>query len=509
MPKEIELPDGSIAEFPDEMDDSQIAAVLQKQFGGAKKPAEPGLASMQKAAPPPDEFSRQGLLKKAWGATKEAPGVGWDYVKDIAKGAAKSVGRTAIGAGTIIRTPLDYDQGSIPERIRAAKEGFKDLTGADLEPQNTTQTLAGALPFLPLSSTGALANAALGAGQAAVEGGGLGDIAAGGALGAAGPLATKGLGKLGGILQENAVEQFQKAVAPTREALKARMEKVAPRAVAQGVKGSLKDISTQAGGKAKAIGDELANIYDQATQQGTTINADALAARLDALKGKFHVIGKGGGTIRPEAEAAIDALKARLMSQGRAITPRDLWETRKAADEIIAGATGGGFAVRKYGVKGATDRVAKEARNLMQEELGSIDPRLAKLNEDYGFWNDLARSAAATKTRRVGQWGQLGQRVIGAGLGAATGGALGETPESMGAGAIAGAMLGQRVTRALESPKFMTASAVMKNRIGDALKAKNYDLALRLLSRIGASSYAAGIPEDVKAAEMERKARRR
>ena len=31
--KEIDLPDGSIAEFPDGMSDDQIAAVLRRQFG--------------------------------------------------------------------------------------------------------------------------------------------------------------------------------------------------------------------------------------------------------------------------------------------------------------------------------------------------------------------------------------------------------------------------------------------------------------------------------------------
>lgn len=47
MTKEVELPDGSIAEFPDTMSDDQIAAVLRRQFGSpAPAPAAP--------APPAD-----------------------------------------------------------------------------------------------------------------------------------------------------------------------------------------------------------------------------------------------------------------------------------------------------------------------------------------------------------------------------------------------------------------------------------------------------------------------
>lgn len=39
--KEIELPDGSIGEFPDEMDDNAIASVLRKQYGSQPAPVEP------------------------------------------------------------------------------------------------------------------------------------------------------------------------------------------------------------------------------------------------------------------------------------------------------------------------------------------------------------------------------------------------------------------------------------------------------------------------------------
>jgi hypothetical protein len=56
MAKEVELPDGSIGEFPDTMDDAQIQAVLRKQFGGGP-PAAPsfgqrvsGMLSKGKAA---------------------------------------------------------------------------------------------------------------------------------------------------------------------------------------------------------------------------------------------------------------------------------------------------------------------------------------------------------------------------------------------------------------------------------------------------------------------------
>lgn len=51
MPIEVELPDGSIAEFPDGMPDDQINAVLQRQFGGGQTPVT-DLPAVQ--ALPPD-----------------------------------------------------------------------------------------------------------------------------------------------------------------------------------------------------------------------------------------------------------------------------------------------------------------------------------------------------------------------------------------------------------------------------------------------------------------------
>lgn len=61
MPIEVELPDGSIAEFPDGMPDDQINAVLQRQFGEGQMPVT-DLPAVQ--ALPPD-FPRSPLPSTA------------------------------------------------------------------------------------------------------------------------------------------------------------------------------------------------------------------------------------------------------------------------------------------------------------------------------------------------------------------------------------------------------------------------------------------------------------
>ena len=54
MAKEIELPDGSIAEFPDNMDDAAIRGVLQKKFGAHRQQAAPYLPYQNEADPGSD-----------------------------------------------------------------------------------------------------------------------------------------------------------------------------------------------------------------------------------------------------------------------------------------------------------------------------------------------------------------------------------------------------------------------------------------------------------------------
>lgn len=70
MPIEVELPDGSIAEFPDGMPDDQINAVLQRQFGGVQTPVT-DLPAVQ--ALPPD-FSEVTSTVDSTAAGRQADG---------------------------------------------------------------------------------------------------------------------------------------------------------------------------------------------------------------------------------------------------------------------------------------------------------------------------------------------------------------------------------------------------------------------------------------------------
>lgn len=71
MAKEIELPDGSIAEFPDNMDDAAIKGVLQKKFGAPQQPAAPEQPKQQPAS----------VLKRALAGIAD-PGIGIAQIAD-------------------------------------------------------------------------------------------------------------------------------------------------------------------------------------------------------------------------------------------------------------------------------------------------------------------------------------------------------------------------------------------------------------------------------------------
>lgn len=114
--KEIELPDGSIAEFPDEMSDDDIAGVLRNQYGS---PTESDIPSMPDSAVPDSIPSSRGMLERSY------EGIG-----NSALGLAKTAGRGIVGAG---ETALALASGIPAGAVNVGKtiqHGYANLAGA-------------------------------------------------------------------------------------------------------------------------------------------------------------------------------------------------------------------------------------------------------------------------------------------------------------------------------------------------------------------------------------------
>lgn len=165
--KIIDLPDGTEAEFPDDMDDAAISAVLQRQFGGPKAQVQPeevyGLPGGKDLAPPEQPMSA-------------IPGV--DAAMKATVGAGKSIGDTIVKAARfasmspmspfgLARTMAEkvLPTGSMEQQ----DEALKRVEGV-LAPSNPTESTAkGLTDFatmlapVPGLQGGGVARAALGA----------------------------------------------------------------------------------------------------------------------------------------------------------------------------------------------------------------------------------------------------------------------------------------------------------------------------------------------------------
>jgi len=190
MPIEIELPDGSIAEFPDGMPDDEIEAVIQKQF-----PAP--------AAAPVDYMAQ--------GAREAYDNAAWYQKPFIAAGAEMT--RLGRGIGQLL-APDDSEWGrSLQASVDADapfQDGIHGVSGfiGRVLPYLATLPLGGpeAAALGRLGQAGTMARTAVQAGTAAAEGaayGALGDVRTGQSrldnalYGAAGGAAGRGL--VGGV----------------------------------------------------------------------------------------------------------------------------------------------------------------------------------------------------------------------------------------------------------------------------------------------------------------------
>jgi len=469
----------------------------ERQVAPPPKPAGPPPAPLPEAS-----YGFLDVLRQVPAALKDAPGELVNYGAGLLKGAGRQAVR---GADKVLATPLGLGVGQDNLTALTGLDRQKRISRLDemlgLRPgggkaEKVGGVVSEAIPYF-MPGAGAAKGAGLGrwALKAGAEGAKNAAIASG--LQGATPFEAAGAGALGAVgqgitgaaegaapaLRESAANLFQKAVQPAREHLKVAVERIAPEAVKRGIRGSLPEITSEAGNQVKKLGGKLESVYDRATGQGKDFDAIQLVQQIDDLRNLFKLRGAGGGTIRPQADAALDAIGQRVMAQGERINPRDLWETRKALDEIIAGASGAGFDVTQYGTKGATKRVSKAAGGLLQRELNTVDPRLAKLNKEFGFWNDLWKGAKATKTRRVGQESPLTSALVGSGVGAAVGGVTGQTKESAGLGALVGAAGGKKALDLMRTPAWRTASAQMRNVAANLIESGRIDDAIALLGK--------------------------
>jgi hypothetical protein len=514
--REIELPDGSIGEFPDEMDDESIAGVLRQQFGGPQP--QPGAPTVPQAPPQPISAPVPPSAPASVAPGRHPLAQFGDTALDFLSGAGKGLGQLAAGAGETIRHAgraagvLSEDPGAegqpLSQRIRGQRAAF------GLEPEGGAQTAGAfvgkAAPAFATGGAGLLpamaTSAGLSAGQATIEGATPGEAAVSGAVGAAGPLAAKAVKWGGGKLADAAIDQYRKALNPTTRATKIEASQIIPELLKRRISGSLEQLAEQGKATASQVGGKIARAYESSKK---AVDPVRLADELEQLKTPFvgaaaEGLEQGKTVLNETAVKAIGDIQDLL----RTIKPdaANLWKLRKNIDNIVQSTNG----FTRPLTPGAAAAVARDARAVIQKELSKAVPNVEKLNDEYRLWKSLSHVAGETALRKTGQQGLQGwmARGVGGAIGTVVGGLTG----GMGGG-VAGAMIGQQATKAVSdlvaSPAWRTVSAVQKNRIANLLMSDKTEELLNLVGRLtGVAATRSDGPRDYKA-DVEAARRRR
>lgn len=454
-------------------------AAIAKQFGATdSKPA--GFSNQQfqqevKAQSTPKE--QPGFVSQVGQQTKD---LGLGFLKSAMQTQASSpIGTTLPGMSSA--QPVDvHDPAITPkgaaQHVGAALEqtGEMALTGGPL--RGMLQNAAMKVPLLG-KYLGPGARVAAEAINTSANAAGHGQDPNSAALvGAGGQAVAEGLPFLQQVLKDSAQSQYTKALAPTKEANKVAAQKVVPGLIERGVVGSPTSIAEKASDNLATAGGAVRSA-ENAIPQGQTSNVTPVLQRLDQLKAKYSV----GGTV-PESRQGttdyIDSLKNDIAtrSQNGQMPTSDLIQFRRLLDEPVA-QSGGFLGNRMQGNKA----IDKAASNSMREILNSQNPDLAAANASYNFWSNVRQVASATAKRQTGQQGALKTMLTGVGMagGFSHGGAQ---------GAAAGAGMMYVLGHVMQSPQWRTASAVLKNRIADALATDNAQALVRAIGDFGASS---------------------
>ena len=274
----------------------------------------------------------------------------------------------------------------------------------------------------------------------------------------------------GDKLHGQAVEGVQKAINPTRKDTKVQTARIAPEMLKRRVKaGNLQKLEDLAAEKSTAAGVKV----DDALTPYHADTVDVLGMVDELEKAKAPYVGKtttGGRVINDKQRVgSIQKLQDTLMEYGDDISVESMVQLRRNWDEIVN--AGKGFTTPKANVKAGA---ARSGRTVLRDELLKAVPDLDKVNKDYSFWQTLEDVTHASNERKVGQKGNLMPTIAGAG------GAVAAEVMMPGGGLIKGglqaaigAKLFSSLRRFIDSPGYQMWSAVQKERLADALMAKD------------------------------------
>jgi hypothetical protein len=428
------------------------------------------------------------------GAAKEAP--------LVAMRAAQLPAEVASGAASLVADRMSPETMAADIKRVQQREAFKrrleepfsassDATLGERLGRGTTRAapqvaLAALTGGASLPTQSALAALSQGA-QSLSEGATPGEASSEASFAGIAPGAARVVPAVGNYLKKAAVDQYLKALNPTRVGTKATATKIVPELLERGVTGDLESLAGQATKQSSAAGKGLEQVYGQS---GAGIDAIQIAKELEKLKAPFIVQSSTGSPVvaNPGAVTAIENIQDALGQLGDTVAPDQLWKFRQNIDDIVNASNG----FQRELPRGKASSIAKQARAAIQKELTAAVPNVARLNAEYTLWQGLEDVAKATLQRKVGQQGASGMlaRTAGGAIGAGIG--FGGGPTGAGVGALVGQEVSKRLVDLMSSPTWRTVSAVQKHEIARLLTSGKPEAAVNYLIRLAASVSSGG-----------------
>lgn len=409
---------------------------------------------------------------------------------DVAIGAAKGGGNTAIGLGELVhRIPgvsravdaIYGEPGLSARAFPAAREAVR--------PTNTAQRVGFtgeqmAEFFVPGGAATKLAQVPKAALTTLAQTGNVADAGVSGAITAAVPGAST-IARASQFFKKGAIKDITRALAPTKEWAKVDAARIAPEMLARGVKGSRDAMLKLADEASDVVGAKLGDAYRVAAASGQTISGQMIQAELELAKNALTVRNAAGRAVLvPGFEPAakkLDALTTFVAGLGDDIPVDKAHAVKTAWDRLVSSAG-------LYGPKSmasATDNAeawaTREGASSIRRLLDDV-PDVTALNKEYRFWADMKDVLKATELRTQGQSSGL-FAAGGAGSAAvATAASGGGVPLT-----IATGWAGKKLIEVLQSPQWRSGvSAQSKDAIANAIASNKTGELIKALGKISA-----------------------
>lgn len=299
---------------------------------------------------------------------------------------------------------------------------------------------------------------------------------------------TEGLGRgLPALLRRWGLEQYYRAINPTKQVTKAIARDVTPELIERGESGTLTGLQKRAAERVQTLGPQLDLAYAQTPASATAGSRTQILKDLDTLKSKYLVKGVNND---PAAVSAIEGLQKVINKNPVDMDPISLRQLRQIYDETLERA--GEY--RKAGLPfdlptSLTVQAQEAAANSIRRIMGAANPDIAALNKEMHFWIQVRDVMTETLERRTGQSGGL-VRTLWPLVGATVAFGGHGTAERSGL-AVAGVVGTELVTRMVRSPLWATTSSVVKDRVADALARGDVQAITALAARFGIAAPAA------------------